>query len=215
MKKKTALVFGGNGLIGTFLVQELIRDNRYAEVVLFLRKSIRSRHLKLREEIVDFKDFNNISKVTAGDEVYCCVGTTIRKAGSQERFRKVDFDLPVKIAELCAANHIEKIAVVSSLGADPESNNFYLRTKGEMEKAVLSSGVKKAYFFRPSMLLGKRSESRPAEFISKYLMQALSFLFVGPLKKYKAIHAKKVARAMVQVMNNERESSFVESYEMH
>lgn len=214
MKKKTALVFGGNGLIGTFLVQELIRDNRYAEVVLFLRQSIRSRHLKIREVIVDFNNFRDIEEVAHGDEVYCCVGTTISKAGSQERFRKVDFDLPVKVAELCVSNKTEKLAVVSSLGADPESNNFYLRTKGEMEKAVQASGVKKVYFFRPSMLLGKRSESRPAEFISKYLMQALSFLFVGKLKKYKAIHAKKVAQAMIQTMNNDRESSVIESYEM-
>lgn len=214
MKTKKALVFGGNGLIGTVLVQELIRDTRYSEVVLFLRRSIRSRHLKIKEQIVDFNNFKNIESLAHGDEIYCCVGTTIRKAGSQENFRKVDYDLPVKIAQLCATNKIEKLAVVSSLGADSGSSGFYLRTKGEMEQAVMANGIKKVYFFRPSMLLGKRSESRPLEFISKYLMQALSFLFIGPFKKYKAIHAQKVARSMIKIMNSDRESSVIESDEM-
>ncbi len=104
--------------------------------------------------------------------------------------------------------------VVSSLGADAKSSNFYLRTKGEMEQSLLSMGIKSLHFFRPSMLLGTRDESRPAETFGKIAMQAFSFLFIGGLKKYKAIHAHTVAKAMVKVANNAYADEIYESEEI-
>lgn len=198
---KTAVLFGATGLIGSEVLELLIKDERYSHIQLFSRKSIQTRSPKVTEIITGFESRELLESYMAGDEIYCCLGSTIRKAGNQEAFRKVDYNLPVMIGTLAKKKGIQKMLVVSSLGADAKSSNFYLRTKGEMEQSLLSLGIKQLHFFRPSMLLGTRDESRPAETLGKIAMQVFSFLFIGRLKKYKAIHAHTVAMAMIQVAN--------------
>ena len=201
-------------MIGRHVLQELIKDNRYSQIVLYSRKLLHPGSNKVLEIITSFEDKELLENNLNGDEIFCCLGTTLAKAGNRKAFRKVDYDLPVMIAVAAKKKGISKMLVVSSLGADATSGNFYLRTKGEMEQSVRSMGIASLHFFRPSMLLGSRKESRPAETVGKIVMQALSFLMVGGLKKYKAIHAGTVARAMINVANSTTPDEIYESDEI-
>jgi len=214
MAPKTAILFGASGLIGNYVLQELIKDDRYSQIVLFSRKLLHPGSSKVVEIITSFEDKALLENNLNGDEIYCCLGTTIAKAGNQPAFRKVDYDLPVAIGVAAKKKGITKMLVVSSLGAEATSSNFYLRTKGEMEQSLKSLGLLSLHFFRPSMLLGSRKESRPAETVGKIAMRALSFLFVGGLRKYKAIHAYTVAKAMIAVANSKHTEEVYDSEEI-
>ncbi|TND03423.1 MAG: semialdehyde dehydrogenase family protein [Bacteroidetes bacterium] len=205
---KKALIFGATGLIGNYLVDLLLADARYSEVVVFARRKLDKKHPKLQQHIVDFMDPDAFGLMVEGDELFCCLGTTIRTAGSQDAFRKVDYDLPVWLADMAKINGIKAMLVVSSLGADKSSRNFYLRTKGEMEEKVAAAGIPKTVFARPSMLLGPRAESRTGEFIGKIFMRTFAFLIPA---RYKAIHAETVARALIVAANDEKVNGVLES----
>jgi len=211
MEGKTAILFGSTGLTGSFVLQELIKDVRYSRIILFLRKPLPELLPKITEVVMELTEHDDFEKFVFGDEIYCCLGTTIRKAGSQEAFRKVDFELPVRIAKAAKINGVSKMLVISSIGADPKSSNFYLRTKGEMESSILAAGLKNVYIFRPSILLGPRKESRLGESIGKMLMNAFSFFMAGTLKKYRPIHVQTVAKAMIATANSENPDTFFES----
>lgn len=202
---KTAIVFGASGLIGNLLVQKLLQDNRYQKIILIVRKSMNLKHEKLEEKIVDFNTFiQQISPIQA-DEIYCCIGTTIKKAGSKEAFEAVDLEIPAKIAQLAVKNNIQKLLLVSSLGANLHTSNFYLKTKARMEHAVAKNPIDTVIFFRPSILLGARAEFRFGELMAKILMPIIKFFLLGNLKKYRAIKAEVVAQAMINVANSEKE----------
>jgi uncharacterized protein YbjT (DUF2867 family) len=131
--------------------------------------------------------------------VYCCLGTTIKKAGTQEAFRKVDFDYPIKIAALTQHLGANQFLIVTSLGANPHSRIFYNRVKGEVEEAIRKISFTTINIFRPSLLLGDRTEHRTGEKSGAFIMSGLKYVMVGPLRKYRAIQARDVAKAMVQV----------------
>lgn len=205
---KTAIVFGSTGLIGGFLLRQLLEDERYAEVRIFVRKPTGIRNAKLDEVVTDFKKLDELRKEVKGDEVFCCLGTTIKTAGSESAFRKVDYEL-VRWAALCAKeNGVKNFLVVSSLGANPASKNFYLRTKGEMELAVTSAGFEKCVFVRPSMLLGPRTEKRFGESIGKVVMRL--FAFAIP-KHWKAVQAEDVAASLINAANSATENGIIEN----
>lgn len=206
---KKAIVFGSSGLVGRQLANQLCELPGYAEIVCVNRKSQKIDHPKYIEIISDMADLSSISDRIKGDEIYCCLGTTIKKAGSQEQFRKVDFDLPIEIAKIALKNKINHMLVVSSIGADKSSGNFYLRTKGEMEAAFLELEIPTQTIARPSMLLGKRNESRFGENVGKVLMKVFSFAMLGKLKKYRAIQAADVAKAMIIIANSEPTSRHI------
>ncbi len=201
-KGKTANVFGYTGLTGSKLAHHLLSDLRYSKVRIFVRRPISLNHPSAEIIVNDLSDIRQLSEVITGDEVYCCLGTTSKKAGSKEAFERVDLALPLEIGTIAKENRVDKFLVISSLGANAKSGNFYLKTKGKMEEGLKTLGFRQLSIFRPSLLLGKRSEKRPAEQIGKFLFSALSFLFIGPLKKYKGVHADTVARAMIRVANN-------------
>jgi uncharacterized protein YbjT (DUF2867 family) len=209
MPGSTALLFGSSGMTGKFLLQLLLEDPRFEIIRVFNRKPCGIHHPRLEEFVTGFEPGDTWENKVKGDALFCCLGTTIAKAGSQDAFRRVDYELPVRISKVGAKNGIATMLVMSSLGADAESGNFYLRTKGEMEEAISRSGIPQVHFFRPSMLLGPRTESRPAETMGKIAMQALSFLFIG--KKYSAIHANTVAKAMIRIATEPGYSSVIES----
>ena len=121
----------------------------------------------------------------------------MKKAFVEAMFRKIDLDYLVHFAEIAKTNGIEQFVLISALGANSKSGNFYLKTKGEIEDALVKLNFHSLIILRPSILLGPRAEFRPAELIAKFFMRALGFLFIGPLKKYKGVHAQKVGRAMV------------------
>lgn len=201
-KKKTAVVFGSSGLVGGSLVRALSENSDYKEIVCFNRKSQNFDFAGCTEIIDDLTDIETISSKIKGHEVYCCLGSTIKKAGSKAEFSRIDFDLPVEIGKACAKNGVNHYLVVSSIGANAGSGNFYLRTKGLMEQAILALSVPQITIVRPSMLLGKRNEVRPAEQAGKVLMKLLSPLIPKKWKKYKAIHADVVARALLIIGNS-------------
>jgi uncharacterized protein YbjT (DUF2867 family) len=132
------------------------------------------------------------------DDVFCCLGTTIGVAGSQENFRKVDFDYPLQVAEICLKNGAQQFLLVSAMGANAASSIFYNKVKGEIENAIDKLNYSSLQIFQPSLLLGNRKEVRVGELIGKVVMKGLGFLFIGPIKKYKAIEAETVAKAMVK-----------------
>ena len=194
---KTALVVGATGLVGRYLLSELLANGKYEKVVALVRSSIDLEHPGFEQMVVDFDLLERLEFTV--DDVYCCMGTTLRKAGSQEAFRKVDRDYPVLIAKLALQVGANAFGIVTSMGADPKSRFFYNRVKGEVEGELDNLGFKRLLILRPSMLLGDREEVRWGEGFGKIIMQWLSFLI--PLN-YKAVHGKKVARAMRIKMEN-------------
>lgn len=209
MSGKTALVAGASGLIGGHLVHLLAADNAFVRIKSVTRKPLNTDKEKVSEIIVDFDSLNQFSQRLTADVVFCCLGTTIATAGSQENFRKVDFTYCLELAKAAKAQGAKQFILVSSLGADANSGNFYLRTKGEIENAIAALNFDSFCIMRPSMLLGNRRETRIGESIGKVFMQATGFLFAGPLKKYKAIDAETVARCMVTLAKDPEKGMMV------
>jgi uncharacterized protein YbjT (DUF2867 family) len=202
---RTALLAGATGLVGTFLLERLLASISYASVELLARRDTGLAHPKLKPEIVDFARLDE--RRVAADDVFCCLGTTIKQAGSQAAFRRVDYDYPVALARAAARGGAKRFLVVSALGANSASRVFYNRVKGEMEAAVRASGVPKVYVFRPSLLSGPRKESRLGEQVG-----LVAGALLGPLLgKYRPIHADLVAAAMLNAAERDLPADTFES----
>ena len=199
MGERTALLFGASGLTGGHCLRYLLADDHYTKVVAPGRRLLDIEHPKLEQPLVDFDRLDGFVEALKGDDVFCCLGTTIRKAGSREAFQTVDFVYPSRIAELSHRNGAVQFLMVSAMGADPKSPIFYSRVKGEVEQAIRNYGYPALTFFRPSLLLGKRQEKRVGEDIGQWLYRFFPFIFRGPLAKYKPVNARAVAFAMVKV----------------
>lgn len=196
---KTAIVIGGSGLIGNLLVQALLQDEAYSSVKALVRKPLAIQHPKLTNLVLRFDDENALNIALTGDVVFCCVGTTIKKAGSQTAFRAVDRDLPLKCAAVAHKNGVPEFQLISAVGAKASSSNFYLRTKGETEDGLRELGFSSLYIFRPSLLLGKRSEVRIAEQLGALLAPLMRLFLKGSMKKYRPVKAETVARTMISL----------------
>ncbi len=193
---RTAWLAGATGLVGGFVLRQLLASEWYSQVIALTRRTMNVDHPKLEQRLVDFDQLQSIDLPLAED-VFCALGTTIKKAGSQEAFRRVDLDYPRALANKAAASGAQQFLLVSSVGANARSRNFYLRTKGELEDAVSALPYKGFHVFRPSLLLGPREERRPAERLAEALMKGLSPVLIDGLRKYRPIKAEEVARAMV------------------
>ncbi len=203
MAQLTAIVAGSTGLIGSYLVDVLQEDKRYGEVILLNRSAKIFNSNKVREILVNFDELENTEVKANIDVAFCCLGTTMKKAGSKEAFYKVDFTYCLEFAKFAKSNGAKRFILVSSLGADAKSSNFYLKVKGQIEEAIEQLGFESFYaIMRPSMLLGDRKESRLGEAVGKAVMTTFDFLLVGPFKKYRAIHGKKVAAAIAKAGAN-------------
>ena len=212
---KTAIIIGASGLTGKALLYQLLQDDTFSRVTIFVRKELAISHNKLNQQVIDFNNLNSYKEYIKGDIVFCCMGTTIKTAGSQEAFKKVDFIFPTEFAKIAKQNGISTFMLQSSLGADARSNNFYLKVKGETEEEIRNLNFQSFGTFRPSMLLGDRLEFRLGEKIGKIVMQLFSFLFIGKLKRYKAIHVNQVAKAMIkQSKQNKTGNTIIENEEM-
>ncbi len=194
---RTALLLGASGLIGGHCLELLLADNDYAQVTILGRKSLPQTHPKLTQRIVNFDRLTEVADAFRVQDVFCCLGTTIKTAGSQEAFRKVDFTYLVESARLAMQQGAAQFLLVSSLGANAKSSVFYNRIKGEVEVAIAASDISSVQIFRPSLLLGQRAEVRTGEVIGEKISRAISFLLVGPLRKYRPIEACTVAAAMI------------------
>ena len=193
-----ALVAGATGLVGGYCLSELLASASYARATALVRRPLDLRSPKLDVRVVDFTALGSVGSVTA-DHAYCCLGTTLRQAGSREAFRAVDFGHVVTFARLARTAGVTRFAAVSSLGADRQSRVFYSRVKGEAEDALAALGFEGLVILRPSLLLGPRRERRRGERVRAVLAGAIRPLLVGPARRYRAVHAATVARAMVCV----------------
>jgi uncharacterized protein YbjT (DUF2867 family) len=196
-QQRTALVIGATGLVGTQLVQQLCASEAYSHVTVLVRKALSISHPKLEQKIVNFNNLEFTASSIKAQDIFCTLGTTIRVAGSQEAFRKVDYEYPVQVAEMALRNGVEQYIIVTALGADARSLVFYSRVKGEVEKKIASLGYKAVLAFRPSFLVGKRTEPRAGEEFGIIAARLISFALIGPLRKYRAIEASVVAGAMI------------------
>lgn len=194
---KTALIAGATGLVGSYCLEYLLQSKIYDKVICITRKTLPVQSPFLQQVIADTNNLAETLNQIKADDVYCCIGTTINKAGTQEAFKQVDYTYVKVLAEQLKNNGATSFAVVSSISADAKSSNFYLRIKGEMENSVKACNYSKTIILRPSMLLGPRKEFRMGEAIGKVFMTTFSFLFVGKLKRYKAIEAALVAKALI------------------
>jgi uncharacterized protein YbjT (DUF2867 family) len=204
MKKtdKTAIILGATGLTGWILLQSLLTDDRYSLIKVFTRSPLRLTHQKLTEFKCDLLKLEEQQFNFTADEVFCCIGTTKSKTPNQETYKAIDYGIPVTAASLCEKNNIPSFLVVSAMGADPNSNIFYNKVKGEMEAAVLQLGLAKTHILQPSLIGGDRNESRPAEYFFKQLMKVFNFALIGSLKKFKTIEPESIAQTLIWLANN-------------
>ncbi|RAI99393.1 putative NAD(P)-binding protein [Chitinophaga skermanii] len=197
---QTAIVTGATGLCGKALVQLLLEDNTFNKVRTITRKRLPIDHPKLEQVLVaDFEQEEPLKPALQGDALFCCIGTTIKKAGTQANFVKVDLEIPVTVANIAHANGVPQMLVISAVGADAAARNFYLRTKGSMENAVKQVGFAGLHIFRPSLINGQRDERRFTEKLAMNLMHVLNVLLVGNLRKYRSINATTIVKAMLKV----------------
>jgi len=191
-----ATVIGATGLIGSHLLELLLADDNFDSVRILLRRPFDLTHPKLEKKLVDFSDMESFRlALEDSDVIFCAIGTTQKKVkGDKSAYRKVDFDIAVNAAQLGKLCGCETFVLVSAVGANSQSNNFYLKLKGETEEAVKATGIKSIHIVRPSLLLGDRKEFRLGEKMAQWVMPVFSFLTP---KKYRPIHAKKVAEMMI------------------
>ncbi len=196
---RTAVVAGATGMVGIRLLRQLATSKDYAEVRVLGRRPPAQTHPKFRFIETDFGDLDPHAAALAVDDVFCCLGTTIRKAGSQPAFERVDYHMVVDLARAARKAGAKRFLVVSAVGASERSPAFYSRVKGRMEQAVSSLPFEAVHIVRPSLLLGERAERRPGERLAQFAAPLLSPLLAGPLAKYRAVDANEVATALMQL----------------
>lgn len=203
---KVAVIAGSTGLIGKQLLQLLLDDPEYHLVKAITRTPLELKHVKLQNIVADFNRLGEYADRISGDVVFCCLGTTMKKAGSKEAFRKVDYVYPIELADVTHASGAQQFLLVSALGADKNASIYYNKVKGEVEEAIGKVGFRSYHIFRPSLLLGPRNESRPGEDAAKFFYKVFGFLIP---EKYKALDSMKVARAMLLLAREEQEGSHI------
>src|SRR5262249_5498369 len=211
MPKDTALVIGATGLVGGHCL-DLLLSSPYQNVIALTRRPLGREHPKLTATVVDFDKLEDMEPLPPAD-IFCALGSTIAKAGSQHAFLKVDYEYPRIIAERAAAAGGGQFLLVSSVGADPKSSNFYLRVKAEVEKAVSGRPFESVHIFRPSFLIGSRPEIRLGEVLGGTATRLVQFAMLGKLRKYRPIEASTVARAMVNAALETRPGCHIYQYD--
>lgn len=194
----TALLAGGSGLVGGYVLQELLAAPEYDRVVAVARRPLALEHPKLTQVTTEFAALRQLTTPLRGDDAFCCLGTTIRKAGSREAFRAVDQGAVLAFAWAAQQGGAKRFFHVSSMGANAASRFFYTRVKGETDQALGVMGFETLGVFRPSLLLGPRTEYRLGERLSAVGLAISEPLLLGRWRKFRAIHAEVVARAMVR-----------------
>jgi uncharacterized protein YbjT (DUF2867 family) len=196
---RKALLVGATGLVGSRLLELLLQDPAYGEVHVLARRSTGIAHPKLRERVVDFERLDRAA-MPAVDDVFCCLGTTIKAAGSREKFRSVDYTAVLDVARLALAAGARQYLLISAMGANPSSGMFYNRVKGEVEDAVSKVGYRKVCIFRPSFLAGDRKENRPGERFALAVLKPFTLLIP---KRYRPVADVAVAGAMIDAAKRE------------
>lgn len=214
MTNRTALIAGATGLVGNLLLKRLLASPDYARVVVVTRRSLGLTHPKLTEMVVEFKALDALFAGPAirVDDAFCALGTTIRKAGSQSAFRRVDLDYVVNFAKAAKAAGAARFLLVSAIGSSARSSIFYSRVKGEAEEAVSALGFEATHIFQPGLIMGPRAERRPAEAAMMAATPFLNNLLIGPMKIYRGIPADTIAAAMVTAAASPAKGRTIHTY---
>jgi uncharacterized protein YbjT (DUF2867 family) len=211
---RIALVAGSNGLVGSRLLPILLAAPEFGRIHALTRRALPADNPKLANRVVRFdQPLDAQLKGLACSDAFCCLGTTIRSAGSEAAFRAVDHDLVLQFARFALSTGVERFVVVSSIGANSSAKNFYLRVKGETEKDLETLRIRSIDILQPSMLLGSRRETRPLELIAQPLMLLFGPLLMGNLSRYRAIDAGMVAAAMYGAVRSQRKGVNRYTYE--
>ncbi|MDC0943550.1 NAD(P)H-binding protein [Candidatus Pelagibacter sp.] len=211
---KTALLFGSSGLVGGHLLNQLINDNKYSKIKLFIRKDPEISDPKVEVIKTNFNNLQNHNEDIKGDDCFFCIGTTKQNSPDKSEYRRVELEIPKQIAQIAKSNLVNSFVFISSGYADPKSSGDYLKFKGEVEEELKRLNFPKLGIMRPSFLLGNRKEKRIGEKIGIFIFKLLSPLFLGPIKKMKPIHSATVAKAMIRTANENLEKNIFESNEI-
>ncbi len=193
---KKAIIVGASGLIGSNLLDILLVQPEYQEVLVLARKKSKNKNTKISQLVIDFDKLGDYADQITGDVLFCCLGTTRKATPDLDEYRKIDHDYPVRLAEIAVRNGIEQYHYVSAVGANSGSSNFYTKIKGEAEQSLKTLGLKSLQIYEPSLLIGNRKKRRLMEGIAAVVMKIIKPLLVGKLRKYRAIKAIDVAKAM-------------------
>ena len=210
--QKNVLIIGASGLIGSELLQLLLKDDKIKSVKVFVRKTLAITDQKLREILVDFEHLEDFKDEFQGDSLFCCIGTTRKQTPDLAAYQAIDYGIVLAAANLAKSNQVPQLHLVSAIGADTSSKIFYNRLKGEIEKDLLELDFPNTVIYQPSMLIGKRSESRPAEFIAQKLMPFFDVFLLGKAQKYHSIEAKKVAESMLDNLHKPKDGATILRY---
>lgn len=200
---RCAIIAGHTGLVGNQLLEQLLREGDYDQVKVVGRRAPTQRSPKLEVIQTELGALQRLGDRLAADDAYCCLGTTLRAAGSRAAFERVDFHMVVDFARAVRAAGARRFFLVSALSADPRSPIFYSRVKGRAEQALREVGFEALHIVRPSLLLGARSERRPGEDIAQKLMPLFNRVMLGPAAKYRAVRAEDVADALFRLSRRE------------
>ncbi|RZT22765.1 NAD(P)H-binding protein [Fictibacillus sp. BK138] len=214
MNEKTVIVAGASGLVGKEVVKQLIADQCCKEIILLVRNKLEIKHPKIKEILFDFtKSEYEIENVEA-DNMIICIGTTMKKVQTKERFKEVDLNIPVKLARLAIKLNVQNVAIISAMGANSKSSFFYNRVKGEMETQLISLNINNLTIIRPSLLIGDRNEFRFGERLAEKVYSIIPYIFP---KKYRPIDASNVARALIKASfaPSDKQVNIIENSDIH
>ena len=211
---KTALLFGASGLVGGHLLNELIKENYYSKIKIFVRSELKISDPKIKIIRTDFNNLQNHKEDIKGDDCFFCIGTTKHNSPDKNEYRRVELEIPKEIAQIAKSNSVNSFIFVSSGYADPKSSGDYLKFKGQVEEELKRLNFTKLGIMRPSFLMGNRKEKRIGEKIGILVFKLLSPLLLGPLKKMKPINSEIVAKAMVAFVQSDTQKNTFESNEI-
>ena len=211
---KTALLFGSSGLTGGHLLNQLIKDDNYNKIKIFVRSEPEINHSKVEIFKTDFNNLENHKEDIIGDDCFVCIGTTKQGSPDKNEYRRVELEVPKKIAQIAKSNLVKSFIFVSALYANPKSSGDYVRFKGLVEEELKRLNFPKLALMRPSFLMGDRKKKRVGEKIGIFVFKLLSPLLLGPLKKMRPIHSETVARAMIIIIQNDIQKTTFESNEI-
>ena len=211
---KTALLFGVSGLVGGHLLNQLIKNNNYSKIRLFVRSVPQITDPKIEIIETDFNNLENHNEDIKGDDCFFCIGTTKQNSPDKNEYQRVELEVPKQIAQITKSNLVKSFIFVSTLYANPKSSANYVRFKGLVEEELKRLNFPRLALMRPSFLMGDRKEKRVGEKIGIFVFKLLSPLLLGPLKKMRPIHSETVAKAMIKAANENLEINTFESNEI-
>ena len=211
---RTALVFGSSGLVGRHLLNQLIKDDNYNKIKIFVRSEPEINHSKVEIIKTDFNNLENHKEEIKGNDCFFCIGTTKQNSPNKDEYQRIELDIPKEIAKIAKSNSVNSFIFVSALYANLKSSGDYVRFKGLVEEELKELNFPKLGIMRPSFLIGNRKEKRTSETIGIFVFNLISPLLLGPLKKMKPIHSETVARAMIIIIQNDIQKTTFESNEI-